>query len=116
MMPYGWHDGSWGILWMVASWLVIVVLVWVIVRAMIRPEAGGGERQRDPKGDPPGAIRSGRDRRGGVPLPPQRARGRSQSKGAVRVEVDPQRSGGRSSWTTRAGTSRAWNSVRCGTR
>ncbi len=50
MMPYGWHDGSWGILWMVASWLVIVVLVWVIVRAMIRPEAGGGERQRDPKG------------------------------------------------------------------
>jgi putative membrane protein len=34
---------------MVVSWVVIVVLVWVIARAMIRPEAGGGERQRDPK-------------------------------------------------------------------
>jgi putative membrane protein len=50
MMRYGWHDGSWGILWMVASWVVIVVLVWVIARTMIRQEAGGGERQRDPKG------------------------------------------------------------------
>jgi putative membrane protein len=49
MMPYGWHDGSWGILWMVASWVAIVVLVLVIARAMIRPEGGGGERQRDPK-------------------------------------------------------------------
>jgi putative membrane protein len=48
MMPYGWHDGSWGILWMVVSWVALVVLVWVIVRA-IRPEDGGAERQRDPK-------------------------------------------------------------------
>jgi putative membrane protein len=47
MMPYGWHDGSWGILWMLASWVTIVVLVWVIARAIIGP--GGGERQRDPK-------------------------------------------------------------------
>jgi putative membrane protein len=48
MMPYGWHEGSWGILWMVASWVVIVVLVWVIARA-IRPEAGSADRRRDPK-------------------------------------------------------------------
>jgi putative membrane protein len=49
MMPYGWHEGSWGILWMVASWAAIVVLVWVIARA-IRPEARGAQRLRDPKG------------------------------------------------------------------
>lgn len=48
MMPYGWHDGSWGIVWMVTSWVAIVVLVWVIARA-IRPETWGAERQRDPK-------------------------------------------------------------------
>jgi putative membrane protein len=48
MMPSGWHEGSWGILWMVASWVVIVLLVWVIARA-IRPEAGGADRRRDPK-------------------------------------------------------------------
>jgi putative membrane protein len=48
MMPYGWHDGSWGIMWMVISWVVIVVLVWVIARA-IRPEGGGPDRHRDPK-------------------------------------------------------------------
>lgn len=48
MMPYGWHEGNWGILWMVASWVVIVLLVWVIARA-IRPEAGGADRRRDPK-------------------------------------------------------------------
>jgi putative membrane protein len=48
MMPYGWHEGSWGILWMVASWVVIVLLVWVIARAM-RPEAGDADRRRDPK-------------------------------------------------------------------
>jgi len=47
MMPYGWHDGSWGILWMLASWVTIVVLVWVIALA-IRHEAGGADRRRDP--------------------------------------------------------------------
>jgi putative membrane protein len=48
MMPYGWHDGSWGILWMVMLWGAIVVLVWLIARA-IRPDAGGAARPRDPK-------------------------------------------------------------------
>ncbi|HEY3208388.1 MAG TPA: SHOCT domain-containing protein [Actinomycetota bacterium] len=47
MMPYGWHDGSWGILWMVMSWVAIVVLVWIIALA-IRHEAGGADRRRDP--------------------------------------------------------------------
>jgi putative membrane protein len=47
MMPYGWHDGSWGIVWMVMSWVAIVVLVWVIALA-IRHEAGGADRRRDP--------------------------------------------------------------------
>jgi putative membrane protein len=47
MMPYGWHYGSWGILWMVMSWVAIVVLVWIIALA-IRHEAGGADRRRDP--------------------------------------------------------------------
>jgi uncharacterized membrane protein len=48
MMPYGWHDGSWGIVWMVMSWVAIVVLVCAIVWA-IRPGARGAERPRNPK-------------------------------------------------------------------
>lgn len=39
MMPYGWHDGGWGILWMILAWGAIVALVWVAIRAF----AGGGD-------------------------------------------------------------------------
>lgn len=33
-MPYGWHDGGWGVLWMVLSWAVIVAIVVFAVRAL----------------------------------------------------------------------------------
>ena len=35
-MMYGWHDGAWGIIWMVLSWGVIIGLVWVGLRAFTR--------------------------------------------------------------------------------
>jgi len=47
MMPYGWHDGSWGIVWMVVSWVAVVVVVWAIVWAITPGRSA--ERRRDPK-------------------------------------------------------------------
>ncbi len=48
MMPYGWHDGGWGVLWMVLSWTVIVAIVIFIVRAFSQPSTGPSSRERDP--------------------------------------------------------------------
>ena len=48
MMPYGWHDGGWGITWMIISWSAIVALVWVLVRAF-SPDGDRREGSRDPK-------------------------------------------------------------------
>lgn len=45
MMPYGWHDGSWGILWMILSWSVIVALVW----AALRMFTSGSEPREHPR-------------------------------------------------------------------
>ena len=42
MMPYGWHDGGWGIAWMILSWGVIIALVWFALRALTRD---GGRRE-----------------------------------------------------------------------
>ena len=47
MMPYGWHDGGWAIVWMILSWGVIVAVVWVAIRAF-----GPGGDRRDPPRDP----------------------------------------------------------------
>ena len=34
MMPYGWHDGGWGVLWMILSWGLIVAIMWGIFLAL----------------------------------------------------------------------------------
>jgi putative membrane protein len=47
-MMYGWHDGGWGIVWMIASWGVIIALVWAAVRAFTR-DGDRREAPRDPK-------------------------------------------------------------------
>ena len=36
MMPFGWHDGGWGITWMIVSWAVIVATVVWVVRSLDR--------------------------------------------------------------------------------
>jgi putative membrane protein len=48
-MPYGWHDGGWGFLWMIGSWVVIVAIVVFAVRAFSSgsPERSG--RATDPR-------------------------------------------------------------------
>jgi len=44
-MPYGWRDGGWGILWMIASWALIVALVVWLVRSFSGGGPGGTERK-----------------------------------------------------------------------
>lgn len=48
MMPYGWHEGGWGIAWMILSWSVIVALIWALVRIFTR-QSDRRERTRDAK-------------------------------------------------------------------
>jgi len=48
MMPYEWHDGGWGLLWMVLSWGALVAFTWAAIRAF----ATSGHRREaasDPK-------------------------------------------------------------------
>ena len=47
-MPYGWHDGGWGILWMIASWVLIVALVVWLVRSFSSGGSGGAGRKPSP--------------------------------------------------------------------
>ncbi|MEO8424627.1 MAG: SHOCT domain-containing protein [Actinomycetota bacterium] len=46
-MMYGWHDGGWGIFWMIVSWGVIAALVWIALRALSR-----NDDRREGPGDP----------------------------------------------------------------
>ncbi|HEX9124516.1 MAG TPA: SHOCT domain-containing protein [Actinomycetota bacterium] len=46
---YGWNDGGWGILWMILSWVAIVAVVVLIVRAFSREPSSPASRQRDPR-------------------------------------------------------------------
>ncbi|MGZ5297145.1 MAG: SHOCT domain-containing protein [Actinomycetota bacterium] len=45
MMPYGWHDGGWGIVWMVLSWGMVIALVWAALRAFMHE----GDRRESPR-------------------------------------------------------------------
>lgn len=47
-MMYGWHDGGWGIVWMILSWGVIFALVWAALRAFAS-DGGRREAPREPK-------------------------------------------------------------------
>ena len=47
MMPYGWHDGGWGVLWMILSMGALVAMVWAVFRAATSD--GRRERPRDPE-------------------------------------------------------------------
>ena len=47
-MPYGMHDGGWGVWWMILSWVIVVAIVALIVRSVM-PTGGGGERSPDPR-------------------------------------------------------------------
>ena len=49
-MPYGMHDGGWGVWWMIVSVVVIVAVVVLLVRAMSPDQSSGpSERARDPR-------------------------------------------------------------------
>ena len=48
-MPYGWHDGGWGILWMILSWALIAAIVVVLVRAFSPVSSDRSGRIDDPK-------------------------------------------------------------------
>jgi len=48
MMPYGWHEGGWGIFWMILSWGVIVAVFWMMLRAFA-PDRDQDEPLHDPK-------------------------------------------------------------------
>jgi putative membrane protein len=45
-MSYGMHDGGWGIWWMIVSWVVVVAIVVLIVRALT-PSGGSDGRAPD---------------------------------------------------------------------
>lgn len=47
-MPYGWHDGGWGVLWMIASWALIVAIVVWIARSFDRGSSTTSERASEP--------------------------------------------------------------------
>jgi putative membrane protein len=41
VMPYGWHDGGWGVLWMILWWAVVVALVVLVVRWITQSSGTG---------------------------------------------------------------------------
>ncbi len=47
MMPYGWNDGGWGIVWMVLSMVIMVILVQLVIR-----EFAHGDSRTTPGRDP----------------------------------------------------------------
>lgn len=60
-MPYGWHDGGWGVLWMIVSWALIVAIVVFAVRAF-----SSGSPDRSGRDRVPGAILDERFARGEI--------------------------------------------------
>ena len=60
-MPYGWHDGGWGVLWMILSWALIVAIVVLVVRTF-----SSGSPNRSDRTDDPWAILDQRFARGEI--------------------------------------------------
>ncbi|HEX6580512.1 MAG TPA: SHOCT domain-containing protein [Actinomycetota bacterium] len=48
-MPYGWHDGGWGVLWMILSWALIIAIVVLVVRAFSSGSSDRLDRTNDPR-------------------------------------------------------------------
>ena len=48
-MMYGWHDGGWGVFWMILSWVVIVAIVALLVRVFASGWSSPSKGQRDPR-------------------------------------------------------------------
>jgi len=48
MMDYGWHDGGWGVVWMILSLGIVIAVVWVAIRAFAG-EDRRHDRSRDAK-------------------------------------------------------------------
>ena len=46
-MPYGWHNGGWGVLWMIVSWGLIALVVFLLVRAVAGGPSDRSERPKD---------------------------------------------------------------------
>ena len=48
MMPFGWHEGGWGILWMLLAWGAFIALAWGLISALT---SDGTKHQpdRDPR-------------------------------------------------------------------
>ena len=49
MMPYGWHDGGWGILWMILSWGAIAWFVVFAFRAFVSNSTDRSKRSEGPR-------------------------------------------------------------------
>ena len=47
MMPYGWNDGGWGLVWMLLSMAIMVILVLLVIRAF-----AAGDSRKAPEHDP----------------------------------------------------------------
>ena len=70
-MPYGWHDGGWGFIWMILAWALIVAIVVFVVRASSPRSPEPSER-----GDEPRAILDERFARGEISEEEYRERAR----------------------------------------
>ncbi len=46
MMPYGWMTG-WGVFWMVFSWALIALIVFLLVRAVSGSSSSGSPERAD---------------------------------------------------------------------
>ena len=52
MMPYGWHDGGWGVMWMILSWGLILALVFGALRLFVHDGERGDSDRHGPAPEP----------------------------------------------------------------
>lgn len=61
-MPFGWHDGGWGVVWMILSWALVAAIIVLVVRAF----SSGSARSEKHSGDPARTILDERFARGEI--------------------------------------------------